>query len=582
VCLSPLVIVAHGLFVWLASHAVAFLAGLPLVRQALAAGSGDDVYSRLILSMLSSAGAEGLALRIPVDGALAAAAPGVFASSSHLAAGAWAGVVFAAGSSAVGVHVVQVLANAVMISAGAWFLAMISHGRLAGGCWALGWAARLTAVLCLTYGAGAEVRLSWSSGSGGEMALSMFATKVLHLDSSQYDSALAHGGLVSLAINLLTIGGALLLGVVVALPFRRRRPPVRLAPLSALLPARVALASVAVLALLYGSVQPAVAFDESHDLPVAAAPRQARLAAMVEGLPSVVTITPTASGWTYAVNGRREVVRGFGYNAVTGGDTPKERAALYDRDFQAMTDAGANSIVGWDEQQFDELLLQKAAQHGLGVIMPFDLGPGLVYEDPTTRQQLIDAILRRVVRFRNSPSLRMWGLGNEVLHEILRAHGTQVRYDSFAQFLIQAADRIHTLDPNHPVVYRDAEDWYVAPVIKALADGKSRPWFVYSMNFFTTRMRDALNGGPTRTMRQPLMISEFGPVGLRPENRPAGYRELWGIIRDHPDTVLGGSAYVWTTAGPEPLDRNFGLTDANGLPVDDSLAELASLYSGEP
>jgi hypothetical protein len=137
-------------------------------------------------------------------------------------------------------------------------------------------------------------------------------------------------------------------------------------------------------------------------------------------------------------------------------------------------------------------------------------------------------------------------------------------------------------DPLRRVVYRDAEDWYVAPVIKALADGKSRPWFVYSMNFFTTRMRDALNGGPTRTMRQPLMISEFGPVGLRPENRPAGYRELWGIIRDHPDTVLGGSAYVWTTAGPEPLDRNFGLTDANGLPVDDSLAELASLYSGEP
>jgi beta-galactosidase/beta-glucuronidase len=247
-----------------------------------------------------------------------------------------------------------------------------------------------------------------------------------------------------------------------------------------------------------------------------------------------------------------------------------------------MSDAGANTIVGWDERHFDELLMQKAAQHGLGVILPFDLGPGLAYEDPVVRQQLIASILQRVVRFRNSPALRMWGLGNEVLHEILRAHGTQARYDSAAQFLIQAADRIHELDPDHPVVYRDAEDWYVTPIIKALADGKSRPWFVYSMNFFTTRMRQALDSGPTHTsMHQALMISEFGPVGLRPENRPAGYRDLWDIIRDHPNTVLGGSAYVWTTAGPEPLDRNFGLTDANGQPVDGALAELAALYSSE-
>ncbi|MFI5268186.1 MAG: glycoside hydrolase family 2 TIM barrel-domain containing protein, partial [Chloroflexota bacterium] len=514
--------------------------------------------------------------------------------------------------SAVGVQVVQVLANLAMIAAGAWFLMMLRRRRFAGWRWTPGLAARLAAVLCLAYGAGAEMQLSWSSGSGGEMALSMVATKVLHLDSSQYDAALAHDALVSFGINLAVIGVAALVAACLALPFRRRAQRVRfsdppafrawLVPVRSVLgtgpalgrasaarnasiwlqPSRVALASLAGLALLYGSVQPAVAFDEAHDLPAAAPPRQARLAAMVDSLPSVVTVTPTTTGWAYAVNGHRQVVRGFGYNAVTEADTADQRAALYDRDFQAMSDAGANTIVGWDQQHFDELLMQKAAQHGLGVILPFDLGPGLAYEDPAVRQQLTAAILQRVMRFRNSPALRMWGLGNEVLHEILRAHGTQVRYDGFAQFLVQAADRIHELDPNHPVVYRDAEDWYVAPVIKALADGKSRPWFVYSMNFFTTRMRQALDSGPTRTaMHQPLMISEYGPVGLRPENRPAGYRELWGIIRDHPDTVLGGSAYVWTTAGPEPLERNFGLTNANGQPVDGALAELAALYSSE-
>src|SRR5439155_10248369 len=106
---------------------------------------------------------------------------------------------------------------------------------------------------------------------------------------------------------------------------------------------------------------------------------------------------------------------------------------------------------------------------------------------------------------------------NEVLHEILRAHGTQVRYDAFAGFLLEAADRVHELDPNHPVVYRDAEDWYLSPIAKALAESpKRRPWFVYGMNFFTTRMDAALTSGPSAAMHQPLMISEFGPVGLRP------------------------------------------------------------------
>jgi hypothetical protein len=66
--LSALVIVVHGLLVWLASGVVAFAAGLPAVRQAFVAGSGDDVYSRLILGMLGSARAEGLAVRLPFAG----------------------------------------------------------------------------------------------------------------------------------------------------------------------------------------------------------------------------------------------------------------------------------------------------------------------------------------------------------------------------------------------------------------------------------------------------------------------------------------------------------------------------------
>src|SRR5262249_44338900 len=104
----------------------------------------------------------------------------------------------------------------------------------------------------------------------------------------------------------------------------------------------------------------------------------------------------------------------------------------------------------------------------------------------------------------------------------------------------------------------------------------------YGMNFFTNRLEDALNRGPTtRGFRQPLLISEFGPVGLRSGDRGIAYQRLWNIVRAHPNNVLGGCAYVWTTAGPEALDRNFGLTHNNGIPVDNALSALSAAFLKE-
>jgi hypothetical protein len=186
-----------------------------------------------------------------------------------------------------------------------------------------------------------------------------------------------------------------------------------------------------------------------------------------------------------------------------------------------------------------------------------------------------------VERLKDSPALRIWGLGNEVVHDMARARSP--RAPVFSKFLVDAADLIHAIDPAHPIVYRDAEDIYLGPIATALrADGRPRPWFIYGMNFFTARMDDALTKGPTRTLRQPLLISEFGPVGLRPTDRPAAYGRFWSIIRAHRNTLLGGCAYVWTTAGPEPLDRGFGLTNDAGEPVDGSMSALGKLFASEP
>ena len=264
---------------------------------------------------------------------------------------------------------------------------------------------------------------------------------------------------------------------------------------------------------------------------------------------------------------------------MTLAETSNARAAQYDRDFSAITATGANTIVGWDEREFDDLLLTKAADYHLGVILPFELPVDFAYEDASATQALLEKIRRRVESYESSPALRMWGLGNESEHDIVRARGSLARQAAFGTFLVQAADLVHRMDPHHPVVYRDAEDAYLYPVAAALAaDGQSRPWFVYGMNFFTNRMDAALALGPTSRFPHALLISEFAPIGTFVPARPDGYRQLWGIIQGHGDKVLGGAAYVWSTAGPEPLDRNFGLTDVSGRPVDGSLAAITALF----
>jgi hypothetical protein len=273
-------------------------------------------------------------------------------------------------------------------------------------------------------------------------------------------------------------------------------------------------------------------------------------------------------------------MRGVGYDAPNHPETLEARQARFDRDFTLMAQSDINTILGWDETEFDDVLMASAAQHGVGVILPFDFPVTAQYERADVRQQMLAKVKARAEAFKDSPALRMWGLGNEVLHGIANLRGA--RAQGFGIFLAQAADLVHGLDPNHPVVYRDAEDVYFEPVARALrADGKPRPWFVYGMNFFSTRIDDALTRGPILTLDNAVIISEYGPVGMRPADRPIAYGHFWNTLRSHPDRVIGGFAYVWNTAGPEPLDRNFGLTNDSGEPVDGSVSALATLYKAD-
>lgn len=149
--------------------------------------------------------------------------------------------------------------------------------------------------------------------------------------------------------------------------------------------------------------------------------------------------------------------------------------------------------------------------------------------------------------------------------------------------MVQTADDIHELDPDHPVTYRSAEDAFVDWVIAALdrRGGGPRPWFVWGANCYQAYLSDVVDHWTQLGMPTALWISEFAPGGVAISDRPDGFARMWSYVRRSPDWVRGGAVYAWTRNGPEGVDRNFGFTDDGG-PVDGPSLEMLSALFHSP
>jgi hypothetical protein len=316
--------------------------------------------------------------------------------------------------------------------------------------------------------------------------------------------------------------------------------------------------------------------------------RSLRPAQPTEG-PTPVEIVGSDFHYRYLLNGEPTEIRGMGYNVRYARLPDDERVALYDRDFSMMRSMGVNTIVGWEAREFDELMLDRAAAYGLGVVPPLELRPDLDFTDEAVRSEIMANALAWVQRYKGHSAIRMWALGNEILHKLVFPSWMSVqaepwreeRAHAFARLLLDLADRVRAEDPLHPVVYTDAEDAYVRHVREAVqSDAQARPWFVYGINVYTPRLRSMIETWPTVGFDTPLFISEFAPGGLSPQDRPAGLRDMWDVVRSFDDQVVGGAVYAWTVDGPEEVDRVFGLTDADGAPIDGALSAVARMYGG--
>jgi beta-galactosidase/beta-glucuronidase len=305
----------------------------------------------------------------------------------------------------------------------------------------------------------------------------------------------------------------------------------------------------------------------------------------IDSVPTPVSTAKTGEGkYAYLVNGQPQLLVGMGYNPTYGHLSFADRAASYLRDFRTLCQAGVNTITGWDSDKgymqdtFDQLTLDSAYQHGLGVVMPFFLPKDGDYLDPQFTNQLMASAAAKIARYKDHPAIRMWGVGNEVLNDMPPAMDA-----AFVHFYLGLADLFHASDPNHPVIYREAEDRWVPLIAQALQDsGDMRPWLLYGMNIYDKDPAPLLQQWPSYGLDRPLFISEFGWEGASPADRAAGYASMWRSIRSFPDYVLGAAPYAWSIAGPEPTDEKWGLMNASGQPVDGTFDALQQLWRAEP
>lgn len=303
--------------------------------------------------------------------------------------------------------------------------------------------------------------------------------------------------------------------------------------------------------------------------------------------PTPTSVELGADGYAYRVAGRREVVRGMGYNPAIGALPPDARRQRIDADLGLMAASGVNTLIGWNPAVFDGLLLDQAHHHGIGVALPFDVDFTTDVRDTSTRRAFTGAVLAWVDQYRAHPAVRMWAIGNEVLQRSVPPawcstppSATQDAWaDAWSTLLVEVADQIHARDPDHPVLYREAEDAYAPWLARALAASPvPRPWLVYGVNAYTPRLAEMLDTWPDRQIPTAVLVSELAPLNAPRGERADLFREIWHTIRARPGLVLGGAVYVWSTDGPEEVDRAFGLVDASGEPVDDALAAIAALY----
>jgi hypothetical protein len=271
-----------------------------------------------------------------------------------------------------------------------------------------------------------------------------------------------------------------------------------------------------------------------------------------------VRVAGSKPNWCLLVDGRPWTVKG-----VTWGPSVTEFASRA----ADLTDLGVNTIRTWGTDAGTRTLLDAAAAAKMRVVAGFWLAPGGgpgsggcpdYVTDPTYKANALKDITTWVTAYRDHPGVLMWDVGNESLLGMAQCwSGTQLeaQRNAYAAFVNEAAVRIHSLDPKHPVTNTDA--WTGAwDYLKRNAPALD----LYGLNTYggICGIQQAWVAGG---YDKPYLITESGPTGdweARADvngvpdqgtdrDNAAGYTTAWRCVQAHAGVALGATLFNYGT-----------------------------------
>ena len=276
--------------------------------------------------------------------------------------------------------------------------------------------------------------------------------------------------------------------------------------------------------------------------------------------------------------GARLLRRGMPYFVKgVGGDASKER----------LKAAGGNSWRTWGADGLDAQLAQ-AQRLGMTVTAGIWFGhkdAGFNYHDPAAVAAQLESVRKTVLRYRDSPALLVWALGNEM--------ETGQESDPAVWAAIEdAAALVKKLDPHHPTMTVIAEIGANGDKVSQI-NAHCPDIDIIGINSY--------GGAPTLAARykaaggvKPYIVTEFGPAGwwevgknawgasIEPTSttKAGQYRASYEHSIAGQPLCLGSYAFLWGTK-QEGTPTWFGTLLPNGdrLGTDDILADL---WEGKP
>ncbi len=318
--------------------------------------------------------------------------------------------------------------------------------------------------------------------------------------------------------------------------------------------------------------------------------------------PRVVAIERIASTGEFRllINGTASTVRGVHYYF---GDLLKkplpEREKILRRDLAIIREVGFTAVTGWEEEGFDEKFLKLASEYDMPVIVPISLEPSRTlpdgsswlakgdFLDPTVRSEIKQRITQKLTIYKNDPSVLSWNIGADEPLERMSRHYKRPpeQVQAAADLIVELVMLAHEIDPAHPVIVSEPQDWYVGfyqvSLEKARRTGiDPSQFFIVGGNFYQAgsvktdlrRVKTAV----TEKLNVAFAVMEWAPFGVNRTERPL-FRSR--MAKDVAEATPISIVYVFNPAidplnfMPDPtLAIVTGLsltdqdrTDANGL-----------------